>query len=74
MIAAIAAGYIGDIPHGVGACRILQRTAAQGIGKSERMLFSFIGKVRSDVCFFGVAILLYPFSVFEKASFKPFCM
>ena len=67
MIAAVAASYIGDVPHGIGSCCILQRSAAQGIRKSERMELSFVGKVRIDICNLGVAVLLYPFSVFEKS-------
>lgn len=74
MIAAVAASYIGDVPHGIGTCRILQRSAAQGIRKSERMELSFVGKVRIDICSLGVAVLLYPFSILKNASFKPFFM
>ena len=67
MIAAVAACNVCDIPHSVRSGSVLQWSSAQGISKSERVLFSFIGKVRIDICDFRIAVLLYPFSIFEES-------
>ena len=62
MIAAVGARNIGDVPECVAARRVLQRTAAQGIGKTERVLFA-----RSPVLGSVVGILLDPLSTLEES-------
>ena len=58
MEAAVATCSIGDVPESVGSSGVLQRTAAQGVGVTQRVKCTV-----SSLC--RVGILFYPFAVLE---------